>query len=392
MARFQFDLRVLLAIIIIGFFTSEFQHIEVIKRDFTPSNIASLDKQAMQEGFYDGCDQLEDDWQGDVVKLLDMALILNNPGDHRDGLIEDIVTALEDAFDHGDSAHDSSKFIQDVYNVEPRDGPLEIRHPIKRVSDFSLNDMEEHYVMGAEPIPIVITEALKHWPAMVGSRSWKSPSYLLSKSFGGRRLVPVEIGLSYVDAEWSQIIIPFKKFTDDFLLNPSNPKKAGYLAQHDLFNQIPSLRSDIAIPDYCYTDPPVPMAGTAEAKKPPKPKLDTPLVNAWFGPAGTISPLHTDPYHNILCQVVGRKYVRIYSPLETLKLYPRGMEDNVDMSNTSQISIEHEESIDSRFPDFKNAKYLETVLNEGECLYIPIGCWHYVRSLSISFSVSFWWN
>ena len=44
-----------------------------------------------------------------------------------------------------------------------------------------------------------------------------------------------------------------------------------------------------------------------------------------------------------------------------------------------------------RFPLFAKAPYLECILNEGEMLYIPEKCWHYVRSLSLSFSVSFWW-
>jgi hypothetical protein len=44
------------------------------------------------------------------------------------------------------------------------------------------------------------------------------------------------------------------------------------------------------------------------------------------------------------------------------------------------------------FPLFGSAPYTECILRPGEMLYIPPGCWHYVRSLSTSFSVSFWWD
>ena len=46
----------------------------------------------------------------------------------------------------------------------------------------------------------------------------------------------------------------------------------------------------------------------------------------------------------------------------------------------------------SRFPRHMEARYVECILHPGECLYIPRGWWHYVRSLSASCSVSFWWD
>lgn len=204
----------------------------------------------------------------------------------------------------------------------------------------------------------------------------------------------------------------------------SDTRQTGYLAQHDLFAQIPSLRSDISIPDYCYSDPP-PLNTVDSLSTKSVPKLEDPLLNAWFGPAGTISPLHTDPYHNILAQVVGYKYIRLYPPKEYKRLYPRKIDENgVDMSNTSSVDLDealrhypglsfwkesevedkdeegqskevedvNREYFEEQFPCFKEAEYVEGILAPGECLYIPVGWWHYVRSLTPSFSVSFWFN
>nr|XP_054771959.1 lysine-specific demethylase 8-like isoform X1 [Lytechinus pictus]XP_054771960.1 lysine-specific demethylase 8-like isoform X2 [Lytechinus pictus] len=109
-------------------------------------------------------------------------------------------------------------------------------------------------------------------------------------------------------------------------------------------------------------------------------------INAWFGPAGTVSPLHFDPKHNLLCQVVGKKYVRLYSKDSTPLLYPHeGL-----LSNTSQVDVENVD--EDAFPLFRQAPYQECILSSGEMLYIPPGCWHYIRSLSLSFSVSYWWR
>ena len=44
------------------------------------------------------------------------------------------------------------------------------------------------------------------------------------------------------------------------------------------------------------------------------------------------------------------------------------------------------------FPKVEGLDFIDCVLEEGEMLYIPPKWWHYVRSLSTSFSVSFWWS
>ena len=85
-------------------------------------------------------------------------------------------------------------------------------------------------------------------------------------------------------------------------------------------------------------------------------------------------------------QVVGYKYIRLYCEDQTAYLYPH---DDVLLGNTSQVDVEGDTS---DFPEFKKAVYEDLIIGPGECVYIPPKCWHYIRSLSVSFSVSFWWT
>ena len=332
-------------------------------------------------------DQAGEDWISEVVRILDMAIIMAGAKERRE-IIDTLIGALQDYVEEHQPPQRKRIKVEDTFAVDLDASskiPL-LRYPVRSLARMSMSEFEWFTVM--ESIPVVLRGELTHWPAL-HERPWRSPAYLMRKTFGGRRLIPVEVGRSYTDEGWGQSIITFREFMEKYMLRDKIDTSGmpGYLAQYDLFAQIPSLRNDIAIPDHCYTE----MAysqGSGVAK------LEEPNLNAWFGPAGTISPLHHDPYHNILCQVVGKKYVRLYSPAETEKLYPRGIEEGgVDMGNTSAVDVEAEEDVmEALFPRFHEAKYVETILSEGECLYIPIGWWHYVRSLTVSFSVSFWWN
>ncbi|GAB0137769.1 hypothetical protein EsDP_00006023 [Epichloe bromicola] len=271
-----------------------------------------------------------------------------------------------------------------------------------RHKGWSLAAFETYMSGGASarpPRPVIFTDLASSWPALT-DRPWKSRRYLLGRTFRGRRLVPVEVGRSYVDDGWGQEMVPFGEFLSRYVDADAPAAQTGYLAQHDLFRQIPALRSDISVPDFCWS--PVPGHPTDEERN--RPALEVPQLNAWFGPARTITPLHTDGYHNLLVQVVGTKYVRLYPPW-TEGMRPRGVEDGVDMSNTSALDLGVMEGWDEAGEggvtaedmrqakrDLEGTEYWECILGEGDTLLIPMGWWHYVRSLSVSFSVSFWWN
>lgn len=136
----------------------------------------------------------------------------------------------------------------------------------------------------------------------------------------GRRTVPVELGQHYLQEGWGTQLMTLDNFITQHMMSGQQPTAAaaadqqqesaatpippaaaavavaapasrplGYLAQHQLFEQVPALAADIVTPDYC-------MLG----------EVGISSVNAWFGPAGTVTPLHQDPEHNLLAQVRGR--------------------------------------------------------------------------------------
>uniref|UniRef100_UPI003AADA87F lysine-specific demethylase 8 n=1 Tax=Centroberyx gerrardi TaxID=166262 RepID=UPI003AADA87F len=301
-----------------------------------------------------------------AVRTCDMGLLMGAA--IMDNILQVLVQTLQGEVRKATKEEDQTEHVnaKKIKIESPRVPVTKQMMAVPRIKCPSLESFKTNYLLPLKPV--ILEGIIDHWPAL-NEHPW-SIEYL--RSVAGCRTVPVEVGSRYTDEEWSQTLLTVSEFIDQYILTKDGVKGVGYLAQHQLFDQIPELREDIRIPDYC-------CLGEGDE--------DDITINAWFGPGGTVSPLHQDPQQNFLAQVVGSKYIRLYSPGETDKLYPH---QSQLLHNTSQVEVENPD--EERFPEFAEAPYLECVLRPGDVLFIPVRHWHYVRSLALSFSVSFWWS
>ncbi|OEH79111.1 jmjc domain-containing protein [Cyclospora cayetanensis] len=191
--------------------------------------------------------------------------------------------------------------------------------------------------------------AARTWPCV---KLWSDWSRLRRRL--GHRLVPVEIGSSYAEEGWTQRLMAFEDFYNEFIAPRKGPPSSaggpvGYLAQHALLEHLPFLAKEAPLPDL--------IEACAETET-------TRLV--WVGPAGTVSPLHTDNSENLFVQVV----------VEAESL-------------PSEVYKEYEESF-GRF--FTETEGYDALLGPGDCLFIPKGWWHFVKADTPSISISNWFT
>ena len=274
-----------------------------------------------------------------------------------------------------------------------------IKYPIRVLSQeegapLSIERFRTEFYEGQQPV--VIRRSNAHWKAF---NRWRDLS-MWCKRFG-HRLVPIEIGrldpLAKLgtDGNWKESTMTLQEYIHRFIQpnvekclhmedqgsTPMENGSIGYLAQHHLFEQLPQLQEDFDIPPYCQVSGEGP--GHMEHVK----------MNAWFGTSGTVTSLHFDSYDNFLTQVFGYKYVRLYSPEHSDALYPLQSEtaeanDLAKQNNISPVDVEQPNLVS--YPNFATAPYVECVLGPHDMLFIPHQWWHYVRSLSPSFSLNFW--
>ncbi|CAE7679304.1 efhc2 [Symbiodinium sp. CCMP2456] len=195
--------------------------------------------------------------------------------------------------------------------------------------------------------PFYFPGALEGWPAR---KRWSSLEYLDRQA--GHRLVPTEIGSEVGADGWKEELMPFSRFLEEFLA-PSCSGAQGqtaYLAQHELFEQCPVLRADIALPQ----------AWQQVLGAPSR-------CNAWVGTSRTLTPCHWDSYDNFLAQVQGFKRVMLLAPSQRAKLHVRADAGTGAQGNISPVNVEEPDL--QKYPDFLEAALrMHTVYRlDGAC-------------------------
>jgi len=219
----------------------------------------------------------------------------------------------------------------------------------------------------------VIRGLASEWEAV---ENWRNMDALAWEF--GHRLVPIEIGS--MTAGMKEAVVTFRRFVAKYMSASAlkdcwtledatafQTNKIAYLAQHPLLDQVPALSKFIEM-NPC--------------------KVEPTNINIWMGTGGTRTPLHFDSYDNLLVQLVGAKYVRLYEKENTPQLYVRKDKSYGGQGNMSELDCEQEDY--ERHPLAKACSYEEVLLFPGDCLFIPSRQWHYVRSLSTSVSVNYW--
>jgi hypothetical protein len=211
--------------------------------------------------------------------------------------------------------------------------------------------------------PTILNDVADNWPAV---QVW-TPGYL--KETVGAEVVEVMAGRENdeeyeINLDAHRKAICFGDYVD--LVTRAAPTNDFYLVANNHFLDKPgtaALWADFSC-DERFLDP-----ATASAR-----------VFFWFGPAGTVTPLHHDVSNILLVQVRGTKRVTLVPALESHLVYN-------DVGVYSQVNAEFPDA--QRHSRFSAATRLTVDLHEGEALFIPVGWWHHVRSLEMCISLSF---
>ena len=232
---------------------------------------------------------------------------------------------------------------------------------IERRTQVTADEFVHRYA--ARNRPVVLTGGARQWPAV---NTW-TPAYL--REHCGDETVEVMIGREAdrhyeVKSEQHKRRMRFAAYVD--MVIAADSTNDHYLVANNHFLDLPGTRHLL--------DDLQPLPGFLDREQP------TGSVFLWFGPAGTVTPLHHDTLNVLLVQILGRKQVTLIPSVQLPLMYN-------DVAVYSAVDLDRPDP--DQKPLFDGAERIEVLLDAGDALFIPVGWWHHVRSLDTSISTSF---
>ena len=218
---------------------------------------------------------------------------------------------------------------------------------IDRRENLSLAEFRSKYVARSQPV--ILTDAIDHWPA---SRKWNLDFF--ETEYGDKTV-------RFDKKEWTirEVIHALK--------NADGAANTPYLKEVKLDEQFPELWADV--PGLT-----VAQGNRLKSKLLPKAmRIDRGIVALFIGSKGSgFRKLHWDysHLHVYISQVYGDKDFIVFEPDQTKYLYP-----NPEQPNLSLV-VDPYNFDRNKFPDFDLAKSTTFTVKQGETLFLPDGWWH----------------
>jgi LPS sulfotransferase NodH len=249
--------------------------------------------------------------------------------------------------------------LAQVRRVDPRANVIERRKAV------SVEEFRDRYY--AANRPVLLQGIATGWKACRAPTTW-TPEYL--KRTAGNLEVEVMTGRA-ADPRYAvyehrhRTRIRFAAFVDQ--VHTGKATNDYYMTANNRFFKQPGtavLLKDLGPSEINYLTP----------------RVDGESCFLWFGPAGTVTPLHHDTLNILLVQVSGRKRFKLIAPEYWRDVYN-------EVRNFSEVDCESPDF--AKYPRFADAPMAEVVLEPGDALFIPVGWWHHARALEVSMSVTF---
>lgn len=230
-----------------------------------------------------------------------------------------------------------------------------ILRDVDRVDSISKEDFRERYVKTSKPV--VIKSLTRSWAA---KQKW---NYDFFKSLAGDKVVPVyDNSIPTADSAVNKPdgAMKFGEYLDRIAAGPTELR----IFLFNIFDHIPAL-----VNDFSYFDE---ICGGFLKKYP----------MMFFGGAGSKVFLHFDMdlSHVFITQFKGRKRVILFDNKYSEALYK--------LPFMVQSYIDPEKPDYNKYPALKNVEGHETILEDGDTLFMPSGIWHYMNYLEGGFALS----